>query len=89
MMSSPLATMATVIKEKSTAAMPFVMSLVRPPPIRRPSSLQATFLSASSWGAYGLLVAQDPYIYAPNILGVLAATVQLGLFAKYGIHKSK
>ena len=53
------------------------------------TTAQATFLSASTWGAYGLLVAQDPYIYAPNILGVLAATVQLSLFAKYGIHKPK
>jgi hypothetical protein len=29
----------------------------------------------------------DPLIYVPNLLGVLAATVQLSLFARFGIGK--
>ena len=41
------------------------------------------------WGSYGALVAFDPYIYAPNGLGLAAAIVQLSLFAKYGVNKAK
>lgn len=53
----------------------------------RRSPAQATFLNALSWASYGLLVAGDPIIWAPNVLGLAAATVQLGLIAKYGIYK--
>jgi hypothetical protein len=41
------------------------------------------------WSSYGGLVAFDPYIYGPNVLGLAATVVQLSLFAKYGIHKAK
>jgi hypothetical protein len=40
------------------------------------------------WAGYGILVAHDPYIYAPNALGLAAAVLQLSLFAKYGIHSA-
>jgi hypothetical protein len=53
------------------------------------SSQQATFCNASAWASYGIFVAGDPIIWGPNVLGLGAACVQLGLFAKYGIHKSK
>jgi len=58
LLSSPLAVMGKVIKEKSTAALPFGASL-------------AGFLNASTWFAYGSLVAMDPYIYAPNGMGMV------------------
>ena len=51
--------------------------------------MQATFFNALCWGGYGLLVAFDPYIYAPNLLGLGAACIQLALFAKYGIQHQK
>jgi len=70
LMASPLAVIRTIIKEKNTSAMPFATSF-------------ATLLNASSWSAYGLLVAQDYMIFAPNVLGLGAATVQMGLFMKY------
>lgn len=73
LMASPLATMRTVIASRNTSSMPFATSV-------------AGFLNASSWAAYGLLVANDPMIYAPNLLGLAASSVGLGLFARYGIH---
>lgn len=74
LMASPLATLKNVIKDKSTESIPFVMSL-------------SMFLNGISWGSYGWFVAGDPYIYLPNILGTVAATAQLSLFAIYPSHK--
>lgn len=73
LMASPLATISTVLRTKSTAAMPFVTSL-------------ATFFNASAWTAYGSFVAHDPIIVVPNALGLAASLVQLSLFARFGIH---
>ena len=70
MMASPLAVLRTDIRDRSTAALPFLPSL-------------ATFCSAASWFAYGLVVADNPMIYGPNVLGLAAAVVQLALFAIY------
>ena len=69
-MASPLAVIRTIVRDKNTSAMPFATSL-------------ATFLNASTWTGYGLLVAQDPMIWSPNLLGLAAASVQMGLFLKY------
>ena len=46
---SPLSTLATVIKNKSTAALPILMSL-------------SAFCNSASWSLYGLLVAGDPMV---------------------------
>ena len=43
--------------------------------------------SASSWLAYGVLVADDAFVYVPNGLGCAAALLQLSLFARFGIYK--
>jgi len=75
LMASPLAALGTVLKTGSTASMPFAQSL-------------ATFMNAASWTGYGLLIAHDPVIAGPNMLGLLAAVVQLSLFARFGIHKA-
>lgn len=45
-MGSPLATLSTVIRDKSTESMPFGTSL-------------ATWCNACSWSLYGLIVAKD------------------------------
>jgi solute carrier family 50 protein (sugar transporter) len=45
-MGSPLATLSTVIKEKSTASMPFTTSLM-------------TWCNSCSWSLYGYLIAND------------------------------
>jgi len=75
LMASPLAAMGTVLKTKSTASMPFVQSL-------------ATFMNASAWTGYGLLIAKDPVLVVPNFLGLLATLVQLSLFVRFGIGKA-
>lgn len=69
---SPLAVMRTVVQEKSTTALPFTTSFV-------------IWLNSISWLLYGVLVAHDILIYGPNILGFLLASVQMSLFAIYGI----
>jgi solute carrier family 50 protein (sugar transporter) len=74
MMGSPLSTLQTVINEKSTNALPFAMSFT-------------TFWNALSWSSYGVLIANDPMIYAPNAVGVVLASIQLSLFVIYGLPK--
>ena len=70
LMASPLATVGTVIREKSTAAMPLQVSL-------------AMTVNGTAWGCYGWFVQNDPYIYLPNILGAASGYLQLALHAKY------
>ena len=72
---SPLAVMRTVIEDKSTTALPFTTSFV-------------IWLNSISWLLYGFLVAHDILIYGPNILGFILASVQMSLFAIYGIRPS-
>ena len=69
---SPLITLATVIKDKSTAALPILMSL-------------SAFLNSASWSAYGLLVAGDPMIYGPNLVGFALASIQMSLYLIFGL----
>lgn len=72
MSGSPLAVISTVIKEQSTAALPFGMSLI-------------TWLNNISWVLYGYWIAHDNMILVPNLLGLAMASVQMALFAVYGM----
>lgn len=72
MSGSPLAVINTVIKEKSTASLPFWTSFV-------------TWLNTLSWVLYGSIVAHDNMIIMPNSLGLALATLQMCLFALYGM----
>jgi len=74
-MASPLATIFTVIRTKSTAALPFLPSL-------------ANFFNGLTWAAYGYILAHDPIIYGPNLIGMFSAILQLGLFVIYGFPPS-
>lgn len=69
---SPLAVIRTVLREKSTAAMPFWTSAI-------------TWLANISWIAYGLIIARDPIIWVPNIVGLVFSSTQMLLFLRYGI----
>jgi solute carrier family 50 (sugar transporter) len=71
LMGSPLATLRTVIRDRSTVAMPFYTSM-------------ATWMNALSWSLYGIIIAHDVIIYLPNVIGLVLASVQLSLFAFYG-----
>lgn len=72
LMGSPLATLQTVIREKSTNSLPFLTSVT-------------TFFNALSWALYGIIEANDVIVYMPNIIGLLLACVQLSLFVIYGM----
>lgn len=72
LMGSPLATLRTVVREKSTNSLPFLTSAT-------------TFLNALSWALYGVIEVDDPIVYIPNIIGLLLASVQLSLFVVYGM----
>lgn len=71
LMASPLATVRTVIKTKSTASMPFPMVV-------------GTFMDSLSWCLLGMIVLKEPNLYMPNIGGLIAALMQLSLFVIYG-----
>lgn len=70
MFGGPLAAMKTVIEQKSTASLPFAMTV-------------ATFVNCSLWVSYGVMIS-DPYIWFCNGLGLASSLVQFGLFGKYG-----
>jgi len=70
LMASPLVTIGSVVKEQSTQSMPFIVSL-------------AMLMNGISWAAYGWYIANDKYIYIPNILGTMAGLIQLSLFVIY------
>jgi len=72
MLASPLATVREVLTSRSTASMPFAMTV-------------AGFFNAMSWTAYGVVVAHDPMMYVPNGFGLLAGLAQLALFARFGV----
>merc|ERR1719291_65782 len=67
MLSSPLAAIGTVIKQKSTESMPFAISL-------------AMFFNSLSWFLYAFFVILDLFIWIPNLLGLVASIIQLLLF---------
>ena len=72
LMGSPLATLRTVIEEKSTNSLPLATSI-------------ATFFNALSWSLYGTIEVNDPIVYIPNLIGLLLASIQLLLFVIYGL----
>lgn len=76
LMTSPLAAMGTVLKERSTASMPFAVSAL-------------TTLNVLVWLAYGLLVADDVMIYGPNIAGIFVCGIQMALYIRFGIGSQK
>lgn len=72
LMGSPLATLRTVVEEKSTNSLPVATSVT-------------TFLNALSWSAYGIIEAKDPIVYIPNLIGLFLASIQLSLYFIYGL----
>jgi uncharacterized protein with PQ loop repeat len=71
MCAGPLVAIKDVLASKSTAALPFGMTV-------------ATFINCILWTVYGGAVLDNWQIYGPNALGLVSAIVQLGLFARFG-----
>jgi len=72
MSSSPLVVIRDVFATKSTAAMSVGFTV-------------ASFLSCSVWTLYGVLVARDLYVWAPNFVALLAVMAQVSLFFCFGL----
>ena len=72
LLAAPLAALSTVLRDKSTASMPFSTSAINS-------------LNVVVWLTYGLLVADDVMIWGPNVLGLFVCGAQMVLFAKFGI----
>ncbi|KAL1802835.1 hypothetical protein ACET3Z_031482 [Daucus carota] len=70
MYAAPLSVMGMVIRTKSVKYMPFLLSLF-------------SFLNGLCWASYALIGQFDPYLLAPNGLGLLLGTAQLILYATY------
>lgn len=70
--ASPLSVVRTVIKEKSTASLPFFTSLF-------------IWFASALWTFYGVFIVHDPILIIPNALSLFLATLQLSLFVIYGI----
>ena len=68
---APLATIKTVIREKSTAALPLLPSVF-------------TWMNAFCWFLYGYLIVDDIMIYGPNSMGLLLSSIQMFLYIMYG-----
>lgn len=68
--ASPLSVTRQVIKTKSVEFMPLPLTL-------------ASLACGVFWGGHGVLL-MDAYIWAPNLVGVLFATVQVLLYVWYG-----
>lgn len=70
--ASPLATVSTVIHEKSTESMPFHTSIL-------------VWLSAACWTLYGGLAANDAAVLVSSLAGLVMASIQLFLYVLYGL----
>eukprot|EP00667_Euglena_gracilis_P013299 EG_transcript_13707 len=63
---APVLNVARAFRERSAAA--FVVPLVI-----------VTLLNSCMWVGYGLVACGDPFIYVPNAVGLVAASIQLGV----------
>ena len=68
--SSPLSVVANVVKKRNAAALFWPLSLT-------------SLLNGALWTSYGRAVG-DAYIWAPNLIGALLATLQLALIGAFG-----
>lgn len=71
MFGGPLASMSTVLTTRSAAAIPIGFTAF-------------STVNTTVWLGYGALVLGDPFIWAPNVLGLASSLTQLGLIARFG-----
>jgi len=75
--AAPLATISSVIGDKSTASLPPYPTIV------------AMFFNALSWTLYGAVVAADLNVWLPNLLGMCISLLLLSLFVVYPSNGNK
>ena len=71
MFGGPLASISAVLRDQSAAAIPLGFTVF-------------SIANTSVWLSYGALVLGDPFIWAPNVLGLGSSLTQLALIARYG-----
>jgi len=71
MFGGPLASITSVLRDQSAASLPLGFTLF-------------STINTSVWLGYGYLILHDPFIWAPNVLGLASALTQLGLIARFG-----
>ena len=74
MFGGPLAAIRTVVRERNTRALNLGFTCI-------------VNLNCILWFFYAYFMLDDPYIYLQDGLGILLATFQLGLFARYGVQR--
>jgi len=71
MFSGPLASVQVILRDCSASSLPIGFTL-------------ATVANCLLWVAYGALSIHDPLVWGPNVAGLVASAMQLGLYLKYG-----
>ncbi|KAG6623931.1 MtN3-like protein [Phytophthora cinnamomi] len=66
---SPLATIRRVVRAKSTASMPFTLSL-------------ANFTNGAVWIVYSVMI-KDIWVFIPNVMGFVLSSIQMAVYAIY------
>ncbi|CAK9026152.1 unnamed protein product [Durusdinium trenchii] len=74
MFGGPLAAIRTVVAEQNTKALNLGFTCI-------------VNLNCNLWFFYAYFMLDDPYIYLQDGLGIILTTIQLGLFARYGIQR--
>ncbi|CAE8606495.1 unnamed protein product [Polarella glacialis] len=74
MFGGPLASIRTVISEQSTRSMALGFTCI-------------INLNCNFWFFYAYFMMNDPFIYIQDGLGLVLTTLQLALFARYGVHR--
>ncbi|CAK0856008.1 unnamed protein product [Prorocentrum cordatum] len=74
MFAGPLAAVGTVIRERSTRALPLGFTCV-------------VVVNGGLWTAYAALLLGDYMVLVPNLIGFLLGLVQLSLFLRYGVDR--
>jgi solute carrier family 50 protein (sugar transporter) len=66
---SPLATIRRVVRAKSTASMPFTLSL-------------ANFTNGAVWIVYSVMI-KDIWVFIPNVMGFVLSSIQMAIYIIY------
>ncbi|CAJ1376235.1 unnamed protein product [Effrenium voratum] len=74
MFGGPLTAIRTVVREQNTRALNLGFTC-------------AVNLNCILWFFYAYFMLDDPYIYLQDGVGIILATIQLGLFARYGVQR--
>ena len=74
MFGGPLAAIRTVVRERSTRALNLGFTCI-------------VNLNCTLWFFYAYFMLDDPYIYLQDGIGIILATIQLALFARYGVQR--